>query len=77
MIWALNIQSAINEMGGVQCGLIYFSGTHFTIPITLTREKTAHLDMRIRQKVDLHKKNGYTYTIQYIKEKAIGNKGNQ
>jgi hypothetical protein len=66
MMWALNIQSAINEMGGVSCGLIYFTGTHFTVPVTLTREKTPHLEKRIQQKVERLKQPGYTYSINYI-----------
>lgn len=66
MMWTLNIQSAINGMGGVSCGLIYFTSTHFTVPVTLIREKTPHLEKRIRQKIEQHKQAGYTYSINYI-----------
>lgn len=66
MIWSLNIQTALNGIGGVKCGLIYFSDKHFTVPVTLTREKTPHLVRQINRYIDQNKQAGYTYSVQYI-----------
>lgn len=67
MNWALQIQLAINDTGGLTSGTSYFTGTHFTVPVTYTREITKHIDNKIKGIIDSIKDKGYTYTIEYTK----------
>lgn len=63
----INIQAALNEIGGIKCTSIYFAGKHMTVNIEYKREITPHLDSKIRNKIELHKLPGYNYTITYTK----------